>query len=95
MKKLEKIKGWDVIGLVETWVEKKEWKFWKKSVPKESRWSILDAKKENRRWRAKGSIWMGIRKELEGEEGGMEEKGLMIKEIRWEGSRWKVGTEYI
>lgn len=25
----------------------------------------------------------------------MEEEGLMIKELKWEGEKWKVGTVYV
>jgi len=65
----ERIKEWDVIGLVETWVEKEEWKRWKGRVPGEFEWTIQGASKEGRRGRAKGGIWMVIRKGLEGEGG--------------------------
>jgi len=71
----ERIKGWDVIGLVETWVGKEEWKIWKERVPREFRWSVQGAKKKGRKGRARGDIWMGIRKRLEAEEGGTEEEG--------------------
>lgn len=53
---------------------------------------IQRASKEGRRGRAKGGISMGIRRRLEGKEGGMEEEELMIKEIKWGGEKWKVGT---
>jgi len=90
----ERIKEWDVIGLVETWVVKEEWKRWKEKVPGEFGWSIQGARKEGRRGRAKGGIWMGIRRGLEGGE-GVEEEGLMVKEIKWRGEKWKVGTVYV
>lgn len=35
---------------------------------------------------------MEIRRELEGEKGGVEEERLMIREIKWKGERWKIGT---
>ena len=31
----ERVKKWDIIGLVETWVEEKEWKQWERRIPKE------------------------------------------------------------
>ncbi|EFN64892.1 hypothetical protein EAG_05339 [Camponotus floridanus] len=79
-------------GLVETWVIKEEWERWKGRVPGEFDWTIQGAEKEGRRGRAKGGIWMGIRRGLEGRKGGVEEKGIMIKEIKWGGEKWKVGT---
>lgn len=35
---LERIKEWDVIGLVETWVGKEEWKIWKERVSLDGRY---------------------------------------------------------
>lgn len=90
----ERIKKWDVIDLVETWVEKEEWERWKGKVPGEFKWTIQGANKEGRRGRAKGGIWIEIRRRLEGNEGEVEEEGLMIKELKW-GEKWKVGTVYI
>lgn len=37
---------------------------------------------------------MEIKRELEREEGGMEEEGL-ITEIKWGEERWKVGVVYV
>jgi len=36
----ERIKEWDIIGLVETWVEKKDWEYWKGRVPKDYNWEV-------------------------------------------------------
>lgn len=81
----ERVKEWDVIGLVEIWVEKEEWKTWERKEPEEFRWSIQGARKE--RSRAKEGIWMGIRRELEGGVGGVEKEWLMIKEIKEGGEK--------
>lgn len=56
----ERIKKWDVIGLVETWVEKEKWESWKGKVPEEFGWTIQGTSKESRRGKAKGGIWMGL-----------------------------------
>lgn len=58
-----------MIGLVKTWVEKKEWERWKRRVPGEFEWMIQGASKEGRRRRAKRGIWINIRRGLEGREG--------------------------
>lgn len=42
-----------------------------------------------------GGIWFEIKKGLEGEEEGIEEKGLIVREIKWGRNRWKIGTVYI
>ncbi|EFN65264.1 hypothetical protein EAG_12349 [Camponotus floridanus] len=70
----EEMQEWDVVGLVETWVGKEEWKKWKGRVPGEFAWEIQGAKKEGKRGRAKGGIWMGIRRGLEGGKGSNTEK---------------------
>lgn len=44
----ERIEEWDVIGLVETGVEKKKWGYWREKVRKEYSW-IQGAKKESRK----------------------------------------------
>jgi len=36
----ERIKEWDVVGLVETWIEEGEWEKWKGKVSGEFKWTI-------------------------------------------------------
>jgi len=65
----ERIKEWDVVGLVETWIEEREWEKWKGRVSGEFIWTIQGAKREEKRGRARGGIWMGVRRGMEvGEE---------------------------
>ena len=49
----EKVKKWDV-GLVETWVEVKEWERIRKKLPVGYSWRIQEAKRERRR---RGEQW--------------------------------------
>ncbi|TGZ48452.1 Uncharacterized protein DBV15_12818 [Temnothorax longispinosus] len=92
----ERIKEWDVVGLVETWLEQEEWEKMKNRVPKEFNWRIQGAKKERvgRKGRAIGGIMMGVRKGLEGEEEWVKEEGLMIREVRWKKEKWRLATVY-
>jgi len=90
-----KIKEWDVIGMMETWIEEKDWEKWEGKVPKEYKWTIQGAVKEGKKGRAKGGIWLGIRKGLEGEGEGWEEEGLIVREVKWNKETWKVGAVYI
>lgn len=39
------------------------------------------AKREGKKGRAKGGIWMGIRKELEEGKEGVEEERLIVREV--------------
>ena len=92
----ERTKEWDVVGLVETWLEQKEWEKMKNKMLKEFNWRIQGAKKERvgRKGRAIGGIMM-VRKGLEGEEEWVEEEGLMIREVRWKKEKWRLATVYV
>ena len=91
----EKVKKWDVVRLVETWVEGKEWERMRKKLPVEYSWKIQEAKKEKKKRKAMGGIIMGIRKEWVGKSEWTDEEGLMVREVCWEGKRWGVGLGYI
>jgi len=91
----EKIREWNVIGMMETWIEECDWEKWEGKVPKEYKWVIQGAKKEGKKGRAKGDIWLGIRRGLEGEGEGWEEEGLIVKDVKWNKETWNVGTVYI
>lgn len=77
----EKIMKWDVIGLVETWIEGAEWERWKRRVPREFNWTIQGARRGGKKGRAKGGTWVGIRKGLEGGYKDWEEEGIIISMI--------------
>lgn len=62
IEKWEEIKEMDIVGLVETWETKKE--RWKKEL-KDLEWRSSEAKKENKRGRAKGEIVLAIRENKE------------------------------
>lgn len=53
--------------MVETWKEEKEWESFKGKIPGEFDWEIQGARKEGKKGRAAGGIWMKIRRGLEGE----------------------------
>lgn len=59
-----RIKEWDVVGLVETWLEWKEWEKIKSRVLEELDWRVQGARKKGT---AIKGVMMGIRKGLEGE----------------------------
>ncbi|EZA50989.1 hypothetical protein X777_10537 [Ooceraea biroi] len=102
----ERIKEWDVIGLVETLLVEEEWGKIRNKVPMEFDWRVQMAKKEGKRGRAKEGIMMGVRKGLEGEKWKIgtvyirekvEEMLKKIGRIREGGEReegWIVGGDY-
>lgn len=53
------------------------------------------ARRKKKRGRAAGGILMEVRRGLEGREEIVEGEGLMIREVKWKGEIWKVGTVYI
>lgn len=51
----ERIKKWDVVGLVEKdWVEEKDWERFKGRVPEEFDWEIQGARRESKKGRTAG-----------------------------------------
>ncbi|XP_066582662.1 golgin subfamily A member 6-like protein 22 [Prorops nasuta] len=92
-----KVKEWDVVGMVETWVEEKGWKGIKGKLPRGYKWWMQKEWKEEKKGRAKGGIIIGVRKEMEGRiKGGEEdEEGIMEVEVRIKGERWRVVTVYV
>lgn len=57
------LKGWNVVVLVETWVDGKGWERMREKLPRELKWEVQLAKKEGKRGRPKGGMLMGIRRE--------------------------------
>jgi hypothetical protein len=71
----------DVVGLVETWVEEKGWERLEKRMPRDFEWKCQYAERESKKGRAKGGIIMDVKKGLEEENGSgvKEERGLTEK----------------
>jgi exonuclease III len=74
----------DVVGLVETWVEEKGWERLEKRMPREFEWKCQYAVRESKKGRAKGGIIMGVKKGLEEENGSgvKEERGFMERTVK-------------
>jgi len=80
----EGLKEWDVMFLMETWMDEKGWKKVKGELPKGFNWKVQWAKKRNKKGRAKGGMLMGVRKELEWkeDENWQEKEGVMVRKIK-------------
>lgn len=59
----EDLRKWDVLVLLETWVEKRGWNRIKEKLSRGFSWGKQWAAREEKKGRAKGRIIMGIRKE--------------------------------
>ncbi|RYA68999.1 hypothetical protein DD592_26725, partial [Enterobacter cloacae complex sp. 2DZ2F20B] len=85
----------DVVGIVETWVQRENWEKFEETLPQEYVWECQGATKEKKKGRASGGIVMGIRKEMqELEKGSNNKNGLMKKVIQLDNNRWEIITVY-
>lgn len=55
---------WEVVILMETWLEEKGWEKWKNWLPKGFKWGVQHARRKNRKGRAIGGMLMEIEKKL-------------------------------
>lgn len=91
------LENWDVMVLIETWVEEKGWKRLKERLPRGYVWKCQAAKRRNRKGRAVDGMIMGIKKEVI-EKGGEEEReveGLVVGRIRWGRESWRIIRVYV
>lgn len=79
---------WEVMVMVETWVDSKEWEKVKGKLPKGYKWGVQWAKRVSRKERAMGGMIMGIRRKLwnKGEGIDVSKEGLIVGRIK-EGRR--------
>lgn len=90
-----KIKEWDVITLIETfletWLDRKAWSKVKDKLSKSYKWEVQYATKKNKKGSAMGGMLMGIRRnmfEIKGFE--IEEEGLMTEKIKIGEESWQI-----
>jgi hypothetical protein len=86
----------DVVGLVETWVEEKGWERLERRMPREFEWKCQYADRESKKRRAKDGIIMGVKKGLEEENGSeaKEERGFMERTVKRKQRKWRIVTIY-
>lgn len=94
----KRIREWDVIFFIETWVDEKEW--WEKirgKLPMDYRWEVQYARRQNRKGRAIGGLMLGIRKEIETEDlnQGEEKEGIMGKVMKLGEEKWRLIGVYV
>lgn len=79
------LENWDVVILIETWVEKKDWEKIRDKLSGEYEWELQDAKRISKRGRAIGGMIMGIRKglKIKKREMGSNMEGLMIRRVKY------------
>ncbi|XP_024886911.1 golgin subfamily A member 6-like protein 1, partial [Temnothorax curvispinosus] len=77
------LKEWDVMVLLETWLDDKGWKRVKERLPEGYEWGVQTAKRKNKKGRAMGRMVMGIKKKLvkKGERIVGAEEGIMTGKV--------------
>ncbi|KAH0814053.1 hypothetical protein GEV33_008739 [Tenebrio molitor] len=89
------VRQFEVVGLVETWVEKQSWEKVETTLPKEYKWEGQWAKRERKRGRAAGGIITGVKlgiEEKQKEKG--EEEGYMERNVHIDNEWCKIVTVY-
>lgn len=93
----ERLKRWDVIVMLETWMEEKGWEVWKRRLPRDYEWDAQPALKRNKKGRAKGGIIIGVRKEvrIQGEKMKQRGEGIVEWRIKIGKKTWVIGGVYV
>lgn len=91
----EYIRNFDVVGMLETWVEEKSWRKIEKKLPDEFRWKYQGAIREKGKGRARGGIITGVRKEIkEKAEKKPDTTNVMGRTLRIGQKTWKIVSIY-
>lgn len=85
----KELEGWDIMVMIETWVDEGRWEKIKGKLPRGYKWRMQTAIRRNKKGRAIGDMILGAREELglEDEEGT--EEGCIWGEVRLKGERWR------
>jgi len=91
------IKGWDVVVMSETWVEKKGWERIRERMTRGFRWKLQMAGRKNKKGRAIGGMVIGVRNGIEviEEEGEREIEGIIKKIIKIGEEKWRIVGVYV
>lgn len=94
----QRIKEWEIVILMETWVEEKYWGRVKERLPKKFKWKTQMAKRRNRKERARGGMLIGVKKNIkveEEEEEGEEEEGRIVCRVSRGEEKWRIVEIYV
>ena len=91
------VEEWDVIVMCETWLEKRGWNRVRGKLPRGFRWEVQEAKRKNKKGRARGGMMLGIRNNIEIGKVIVEGRGegVIAAEINLEGKRWRIVGVYV
>ena len=88
------LENFDVIGLVETWLEEEKWKRLKEKMSKTFVWKNIAAEKEEKKGRAKGGMLIALRRNLKEIKVKEISKRTVEIEISHNRARWKIFVIY-
>lgn len=93
----EKLKEWDVIILMETWVDEKGWRRVKETLSRAFRWEMQKATRKSKKERTIGGMVMGITNELIVKEKRIEgdKEGIVLGYVRLGRELWKIMGVYV
>lgn len=90
---------WEVIIMVEPWLDEKGWERIRKRLPKGFKWEIQEAKRRNKKGRAMGGMITGVKKELgervEKVKKREEREGIRELNIRIGNKTWNIIGVYV
>lgn len=83
----EGLRSWEVVVLIETWVDRKGWEGIKDKWKKGFKWEVQEAKRSRGRGRAKGGMVIGVKEGVDVGKVEKSEEGWMELEVKL-GSKW-------
>ncbi|XP_071568793.1 uncharacterized protein [Temnothorax nylanderi] len=94
----EGLREWDVIVMMETWMDGRGWERIRENLPKEFNWRVQIASRRNKKGRACGGMLIGIRSGIEEIKEGKrmeEEEGKVEIKIRIGEETWRIIGIYV
>jgi len=93
----DKLREWDVMVLLETWIERRGWEGVRNRLPRGYRWGVQWASRKGKRGRAKGGMMMGVKKDLMEERKGIhvETENIILGDIKQGKERWRIIGVYV
>lgn len=90
----QRIREWDIISIMETWLDKKKWEEIRGRLPREYRWRMRKARRRNKKGRECRGMLMRIKKGIEIVE-EEEEEGRINCMVRIGSKKWRIVGVYI
>lgn len=100
-KEWEYLRCFDVIILMETWIEAKDQEWFRRKLDEKGyNWEFLEAERKKRRGRARGGMLVGVRKELKAKVEMIRNKNVELGKIELKGvgydrKKWVVVGAYV